>query len=63
MSSGCHSHLLQTVTNLAVEYQPATLHVTLCVNFLSIHVTLQHACRFMHALTLLYHEETEIEPS
>lgn len=50
MSSGYHSHLLQTVTNLVVEYQPVTLHVTLCVNFLSIHMTLQHACRFMHLL-------------
>ena len=55
MSSGYHSHLLQIVTNLGVEYQPVTLHVTLCVS--------TTICMQIHALTLLYHEETEVEPS
>ena len=54
MSSGYHSHLLQTVTNLVVEYQPVTLHVTLCISTTT--------CMQIHALTLLYHEETEVEP-
>ena len=54
MSSGYHSHLLQIVTNLVVEYQPVTLHVTVCIST---------TCMQIHALTVLYHEETELEPS